>query len=347
MQKRCWMWLQKTGVLVTAAALILTVPRKVGAEATYFDQFRRDTLARLGEVPKPDKPLKIGAILITLANPFWVTVKEGYESTAKEYAVSIDVQAAPQENSIAGQLDMLENMVVKDYDALTVHAITPQNVIPGLTKAKAKGIPVITDKRVDMKAAREAGADPIEIALVDFHGQGQTGGAFLAAKVKAGGGGKVAIIEGLPGAPQSEARKSGATEAFKAEPSVNLVSVQPGNWDRMKAFSVASNMLQAHPDLKGIFCANDVMALAAVEAVEAAGKQGQVAVTGIDFISQAKEAIKAGRLAASVAQSPFLVGEMCGRAAILAASGKPVPSEAYIPVVLVSGENIGRMEGWK
>jgi D-allose transport system substrate-binding protein len=347
MQKRRPKWLQKAGALVVVGIMILIAQQRVGAEAPHFDKFRAETLAKLGEVPKPDKPLKIGTILITLANPFWVTVKDGYENSAKEFAVTIDVQAAPQENSIAGQLDILENMVVKGYDALTVHAITPQNVIPGLAKAKAKGIPVITDKRVDIKAAREAGGDPIEIALVDFYGQGQAGGAFLAAKIKASGGGKVGIIEGLPGAPQSEARKNGATETFKAEPSANLVSVQPGNWDRMKAHSVATNMLQAHPDLKGIMCANDVMALAAVEAVEAAGKQGQVAVVGIDLIPQAKDAIKEGRLAASVAQSPFLVGEMCARAAILAALGKPVPSEAYIPIVLVSQENIGRMEGWK
>ncbi len=347
MHERSLSWSHKRSFLALAAILVSFTQQTASAETAYFDQFREETLAKLGEVPKPDKPLKIGAILITLANPFWVTVKEGYESTAKQYGVTIDVQAAPQENSIAGQLDILENMVVKGYEALTVHAITPQNVIPGLAKAKAKGIPVITDKRVDIKAANEAGGDPIEIALVDFYGQGKTGGAFLAATVKAGGGGKVAIIEGLPGAPQSEARKKGATEAFNAEPSLTLVSVQPGNWDRMKAYSTATNLVQAHPDLKGIFCANDVMALAAVEAVEAAGKQGQVAVTGIDLIPQARDAIKEGRLAASVAQSPFLVGEMCARAAILAALGKPVPAEAYIPVVLVSKENIDRMQGWK
>ncbi|HOI93970.1 MAG TPA: substrate-binding domain-containing protein [Syntrophobacter fumaroxidans] len=347
MRKEGVKWLMRAGALAIVGIMILIGHQRVFAEATYFETFRAETLAKLGEVPRPAKPLKIGAILITLANPFWVTVKEGYENTSKELAVTIDVQAAPQENSIAGQLDLLENMVVKGYDALTVHAITPQNVIPGLAKARAKGIPVVTDKRVDIKAAREAGADPIEIALVDFYGQGRTGGAFLAARVKAGGGGRVAFIEGLPGAPQSEARKNGAIEAFKAEPSVNLVAVQPGNWDRMKAYSVASNLLQAHPDLKGIMCANDVMALAAVEAVEAAGKQGRVAVVGIDLIPQARDAIKAGRLAGSVAQSPFLVGEMCARAAILSALGRPVPLEAYIPIVLVSRENIARMDGWK
>ena len=79
----------------------------------------------------------------------------------------------------------------------------------------------------------------------------------------------------------------------------------------MKAYNITTNMLQAHPDLKGIMCANDVMALAAVEAIEAAGKKGQVTVVGIDLIPQAKEAIAAGRLAGSVAFSPFIMGEMC------------------------------------
>lgn len=90
----------------------------------------------------------------------------------------------------------------------------------------------------------------------------------------------------------------------------------------MKAYNITTNLLQAHPDLKGIMCANDVMALAAVEAIEAAGKKGQVIVVGIDLIPQGKEAIDQGRLTGSVAFSPFVIGELCTRAAIAAVMGK-------------------------
>lgn len=110
----------------------------VSAAPTLFQKVREDTFSKLGQVPKPEKPIKIGAIPITLANPFWVTVKEGYENTAREFNVQIDVHAVPQENSIAAQLDILENLVAKGYNAISAHSITPHNLIPGLVKAKKK-----------------------------------------------------------------------------------------------------------------------------------------------------------------------------------------------------------------
>jgi ABC-type sugar transport system substrate-binding protein len=94
-------------------------------------------------------------------------------------------------------------------------------------------------------------------------------------------------------------------------------------------------------------CANDTMALAAVEAIEAAGKEGQVIVVGIDLISQGKEAIKAGRLAASVAFSPFVIGELCARTAIVVAQGKSVPEDLHVVSVLATKDNIENLNDWK
>lgn len=338
------------GGLIMAAFMVnlLFLAGESPADMSRWQKVRSEAFAKLGETPKVDPTTRVGAIIITEANPFWVTVKEGYLNGAKELGIQMDVQAAPQENSIAAQLNILENMVAKKYDAIVAHSITRHNLIPGLVKAKQKGIPAITDSiRVDMAAAKEAGADPIDIALVDFLAQGKVGGAYIVEQLKKQGGGKVAIIEGLPGAPQSEARKTGAKAMFDAEPSVELVSVQPGNWNRQKAYDITTNLLQAHPDLKAIMCANDVMALAAVAAIEEKGKKGQVMVVGIDFIAQAKDAIKDGRLAASVAQAPFIIGELCTRAAVKAAAGQSVPRELYIPVVLVTGDNVNEFSDWK
>lgn len=338
----------------TFVIVILAIPfihgagvGKAQAETTLFQKSRMETFSRLGDVPKPKQPLRVGVVLITLANPFWVSMKEGYESAAKEFGVQIDVQAAPQENSLTAQLNILENMVAKGYDAIVAHTITGQNLIPGLVKATQKGIITITEKRVDLKAAREAGAKPIAIELVNFYAQGKIGAEYIARQLNKKGGGKVAIIEGLAGAPQSEARRDGARDVFKGDASLKLVSVQPGDWDRMKAYNVTTNLLQAHPDLKGIMCANDVMALAAVEAIEAAGKKGQVTVVGIDLIPQGKEAIAQGRLAGSVAFSPFVIGELCTRAAIAATMGKKIPEDLYVASVLATKDNIHLLSDWK
>lgn len=323
------------------------VPVGHAAETTLFEKSRAETFAQLGHIAKPVKPLKVGVVIVTLSNPFWVSMKDGYLQAGKEFGVLIDVQAAPQENSVTDQLNLLENMVAKGYNVIVTHPITAQNLIPGLVKATEKGIITITETRTDLKAAREAGAKPLAVSLVNFYEQGKVGAQYIARTLKKTGGGKVAIIEGLPGAPQSEARRDGAKDAFGADASIKLVSVQPGDWDRTKAYNITTNLLQANPDLKGIMCANDVMALAAVEAIEAAGKKGQVTVVGIDLIPEGKEAIAKGRLAGSVAFSPFIIGEMCARASIAAAAGKKLPDGLHVSSILATKDNIHLLNDWK
>ena len=324
---------------------ISALPAK--AEQTLFEKSRAESFALLGKVPAPKPGFRLGVVLITLSNPFWVSMKNGYEHAAAEFGITIDIQAAPQENSTTAQLNLLENMVVKGYDAISAYTITAYNLIPGFVKAAQKGIVMVTDQRVDMKAAREAGANPIALGLVDFYAQGRIGSEYIARELAKKGGGKVAIIEGLPGAPQSEARRDGARDGFKLEPSVKIVSVQPGNWDRNKAYDVTSGLLQAHPDLKGIMCANDVMALAALEAIDGAGKTGQVVVGGIDLIDQAKEAIAKGRLACSVAFSPYVIGELATRVAVAASMGKKIPENVRVVSVLATKNNIHLLKDWK
>ncbi|MFH1139767.1 MAG: substrate-binding domain-containing protein [Pseudomonadota bacterium] len=340
--KRSWPALL---ALLTLAALLPVAA--AGGDLTPWEKARLETFVKLGDIPKPNKPLRIGVVLVTLGNPFWASMEKGYENAAGEFGVTIDVQAAPEENSVTAQLDLFENMVAKDYDALVGHTITAQNLIPGLVAARKKGIPAIVDLRVDIKAAREAGADPIPIGLVDFTAQGRLGAEYIVSQLSKQGGGQTAIIEGLPGAPQSEARRDGAKAVFEAAPDIELVSIQPADWDRTKAYNVMTNLLQAHPKLKGVMCANDVMALAAVEAVEAAGKAGQVMVVGIDLIPDGKEAIAQGRLAASVAFSPFVIGETCARAAIAAAQGLPIPEGLHVVSVLAVKDNIDSLADWK
>jgi D-allose transport system substrate-binding protein len=336
------------GSLLAAAGLVdhngITTAQ---AQTSLFEQSRAESFAQLDEVPKPKSGFRMGAVLITLANPYWVSMKNGYEHAAKEFGITIDIQAAPQENSTTAQLDILENMVAKGYDAIGVHTITAHNLIPGLVKAARKGIVVVASKRVDLQAAREAGADPIALGLVDYFAQGQLGAAYIARELAKKGGGQVAIIEGLPGAPQSGARRDGAKAGFATEPSIRLVSVQPADWDRKKAYDVTAGLLQAHPDLKGIMCANDVMALAALEAIDSAGKTGQVLVGGIDLIGQAKEAIARGRLACSVAFSPFVIGEIVTRTAIAAAMGRKIPENLRVISVLANKDNIHLLDDWK
>ncbi|ATW27794.1 substrate-binding domain-containing protein [Candidatus Formimonas warabiya] len=302
--------------------------------------------AALAPLPKKDTQAKLAALEITLANPFWVTMKEGYEAAAKEYGVTIDVMAAPKENDVNSQLETLKTIVNKDYDAIALSAITPFNLVPGAAEATKKGIPVIAvGTSIDAAEAEKAGAKVAAFVTSDFEEQGKMGAQFIMDKI---GSGKVAIIEGLPGAAQGEARKSGAQKAFESNANIEIVSVSAGNWDRQTAYDITSNLIQANPDLKGIFCANDVMALAAVEALKAAGKKDQVAVVGVDFIDEAKASITKGELDASVAMSPYLFGKGGVILALKVLEGQEIPEDIFwTPLGLITKENVNTFEGWK
>lgn len=300
----------------------------------------------LAPLPKKDSQAKLAALEITLANPFWVTMKEGYEAAAQEYGVTIDVMAAPKENDVNSQLETLKTILNKEYDAITLSAITPFNLVPGVAEATQKGIPVIAvGTSIDAAEAEKAGAKVEAFITSDFEEQGKLGAEFIIDKI---GSGQVAIIEGLPGAAQGEARKSGAQKAFEANQGIELVSVQPGNWDRQTAYDLTANLIQSNPELKGIFCANDVMALGAVEALKAAQKKDQVVVVGVDFIDEGRESISKGELDATVAMSPYLFGRGGVILALKVLEGHEISQDIFwTPLGLVTKENVNTFEGWK
>ncbi len=305
----------------------------------------RKSLAEAG-VEKPEEELKVGALLITLSNPYWVTVQEGWLETAEELGIEVDIQTGPSEDDIAGQLNTCESMVAAGYDAIVVNTITAQNLVPCIIKGSQAGIPMIDpDGRIDIQAVEEGGGTLYQGSTLDYYEQGMLGAEYIVEQL-GDEGGEVAIIEGLVGSPQGEARREGAKDTFEAAENVEIVSIQAGDWDRMKALNATTNILQANPDLAGLYCANDVMALAAYEAIAEAGKEDQVIIVGTDFIEEAKEAIKDGRMAASVAFSPYMEGMISAYFAVMATQDMDI-SETHIISVLVSEENIDEMEDWK
>ncbi|NPV89833.1 MAG: substrate-binding domain-containing protein [Firmicutes bacterium] len=274
-------------------------------------------------------------------------MKNGYEEAAKELGVIVEVMAAPTEGDTKSQLETLESMVAKDYKGLILSPIEPFNLVPGVVKANNKGLKVVNlGPPIDKKTVEQAGGKLDSKITVNFEEQGSMAAKYIVEKIGPSGG-KVAIIQGIPGAGQSEGRTAGARKVFESTKGIELVSVQPGNWDRNTAYNIATNLVQAHPDLKGIFCCNDVMALAAADALEAAGKRQGKIIFGVDFIQQAQEAIKAGKLDGSIAYSM----KVYSRAAIIltmkAIQGHSLPEAVYSPLAAVTKENIAEYENWK
>lgn len=311
-----------------------------------FADAEKKLLDSLSPLPEVSEEYDLAAILITLSNPFWITVKEGYEDAAKEFGVNVDILSASKEDDVNSQLETFKTAIGKDYNAIAISAITPFNLIPGVVEANKKNIPVVAvGTSIDKEKGDEAGAVVEAFVTSDFEEQGRLGAEFIVSKIKEG---QVAVIEGMAGAAQGEARKNGAIAGFESGENIEIVSVQAGNWDRKTAYDIATNLIQANPDLKGIFCANDMMALGVVDALKAAGKKDQVVVVGVDFIDEARESMIKGELDGTVAMSPYLFGKGGLILALKTLEGHELTEDIYwSPVELVNQDNVLSFDGWK
>jgi ABC-type sugar transport system substrate-binding protein len=281
-------------------------------------------------------------VVKTLSNEYWQTMERGYQDAAAEKGVTIDVLSVPTEQDTEQQLNQLQTALAQGYDAIMVSPITPANLIPALVAANQAGIPVINvDERVDPAAAEAAGAKLTSVIASDNRDAGARAAQYMIDNIPDGG--KVAIIEGKAGNQSGLDRKEGFQEAIEAAGNFEIVASQPADWDQQRALDAATNILQANPDLVGLYAANDTMALGVVEAARAAGKLDQVVIIGTDAIPAALAAVQAGDMEGTVAQFPAEEARIATSLAILALQGHPVEGFIPSPIELITKDNVAEM----
>lgn len=284
------------------------------------------------------KKYKLGALYKNESNSYFLTMKKGYVDAAKEFGIEIVTGSAPSDTAADQQLSILETWLNQGgFDGFIVTPLRATSLNSGLAKATAKKIPVINIDEIIPDDAAEK--DKIDIA-VRVASNNVTAGK-LAAKHALGivaKGSEAAIIEGAAGTTSSGDRVSGFRKTVEAG-GLKVVSSQPADWDRNKAFNVASNVLQANPNVKVIFCANDDMGLGAARAVQAAGKKGQIQVYSVDGTGEAIAAVKAGDLVGTVAQNPDEMAQIAVEAMLKILKGRSVPETLESPVGLITKAN--------
>ena len=308
-----------------------------------YAAFDKSMAEQLGETPAPNGE-KIGAVIISLSNQFWANMKTCYEAAAEKLGVAIDVQTGTTEGDTQSQLETLMTMADMDYSVIIVSPIDGTNLIPGIVKCNEKGIKVINlGPGVDTAALAEAGGHLDGKITVQFSDQGKIVANDMISRLPEGG--EVAILQGIAGAGQSEGRTAGATAVFEAAENIDLVASVPCDWDATKAYDTTKDILTAHPNLKGIFACNDVMALAAVEALTAEGRT-DVLVYGVDFTADAREALKAGTMTGTMSYSSVKYTEAALKLAIAIAQGKEYAEPIYLPHTLVTVDNVAELDNW-
>ena len=127
---------------------------------------------------------------------------------------------------------------------------------------------------------------------------------------------------------------------FEAAEGIEIVAQQTAEYDRATALTVLENILQATPDIDAVFCYNDEMAMGALAALEAEGRD-DVIVTGIDALPDALEAISEGKLAMTVQIPVYDMGRWAARFGIWKAQGDiAVPVSSVIPIQFITPESM-------
>lgn len=329
---------------VFTAAGLLAGSAFAAQENARVKEIENTLMKQIGEMPKTGGGEKLGALVISLTNPYWVGMKDAYIAAAEQYGVNIEVMSAPTEGDKQSQLETLNAMALKDYKAIVLSPIEPYNLLPGIIQCNKNGIPVINlGPGINVDSLKEMGGRLDGRLTVDFAQQGELAASDMVKRI---GTGKVAIIQGIPGAAQSEGRTAGAKKVFESTKGVELVSVQPANWDSTAAYNAASDIIQAHGDLKGIFCCNDVMALAASRALTDAGLKDKVLLYGVDGTEEAKAAIKEGRMDGTITYPSSAYAKAAVIMLLKLAQGMDMSQTVYCPLDVINTENVAQFDGY-
>ncbi len=266
---------------------------------------------------------KVGLVLSTLNNPFFVTLRDGAVKQAK--AVGLDLIVLDSQNDSAKEMANAEDLVSQRVSAILINPTDSGAVGAAIKLANREKIPVITLDR-----GANAGVVVSHIASDNVAG-GKMAGAYIAKVL--GGKGKVVELEGIAGTSAARDRGKGFNEAIGAT-KIQVVARQVADFDRAKGMGVMENLLQAQPTVDAVFAHNDEMALGALKAIQGSGRK--ILVVGFDATDDAIAAVKAGTLAATVAQQPALIGSLGVDTVKAVLAGKTVQKNVPVSLKLVT-----------
>ena len=287
-----------------------------------------------------------GVLMKTLSNPFWGAMEQGVQDAAAELGVEYYLQAVESDQAAEPQLNVCNTMLERKPAVMLTAAINSTNLLPCLKQANEMGIPVVDlDANIDYEIAKEAGVEISFTIGSDNVAAGGQGADYVVGRLGADASGPVLVIEGLSGNITGQKRAQGFADRLgEVAPGLEIVASLPGDWDRGKAANITNDILTRHPDLVAIFAANDVMALGAVETAYAAGKGDDIVMVGVDGNVDAVESIKAGRLDASVAQLPYLVGKQAVEKVTEVLGGGSADQFIGVPTLVLTQEILDKGE---
>ncbi|MFX3640768.1 MAG: ABC transporter substrate-binding protein [Candidatus Pristimantibacillus sp.] len=269
-------------------------------------------------VQKKTDKLLIPIVCKGFSQQFWQAVKIGVEKASKEFNVDYTFEGPETETQVDKQIEMLQAALDKKPSAIAFAALDSKAATPLLEKAKAAKIPVVGfDSGVDSDI-------PVTTASTDNKAAAALGADKMAALI--GNEGEIALVAHDQTSRTGVDRREGFVNRIKEKyPNIKIVDIQYGAGDPLKSTDLAKTMMQAHPNLKGIFGTNEGSAIGVINAVTELKKQGKIIIIGYDAGKQQKDAVRSGVMAGSITQDPIGIGYTAIKAAVQAIKGETLP----------------------
>ncbi len=291
-------------------------------------------LAGCSASTKTNQPKRIAIVVSTLNNPWFVFLAETAAKKAKE--LGYDSKIFDSQNNTALESDHFENAIASGYNAILFNPTDAAGSVANVNKAKEAGVAVFCmDREVNSKDAATS-----QILSDSYSACIELGKLFVKSLDKKG---NYVELLGIVSDNNTWNRSKGFHSVVDNYPGLKMVAQQSADFDRNKAMEVMESILQAHPDIDGVFCGNDAMAMGAYQALVAAGKADKVKVYGFDGAEDAVNSIKEGKLTATAMQFPKTIAELAATYADEFFKGKnDFPKKLPIPVEVVTTENIDK-----
>jgi len=287
--------------------------------------------------PKAHAP-KLALIMKSLTNPFFIEMETGARRAEREAGVELQVIATSQETAVEQQIQLVEDQIKRKVDAIIITPNDPQRLVPALKRAQDAGIKVVNiDDRLNPETVAASGMKPVPFISVDGEDAAYRAAKFAAAPIDQPS--EVAILEGVRSTENSAKRLRGAERAFKENAKLKLVASETARWKIDEGYEVAKHMFAAHPKIRVVSCANDLMAIGVMKYLAESGKTG-VRVAGFDALDEAKAAIRAGNMAVTVDQQSAQQGYQGVMTALKSMRGETVESIVRVEARLLTGDDL-------
>jgi len=262
-------------------------------------------------------------------NPAYTAARLGADRVAARLGARIAHYVPDRPDDLAEQKALVKRAIAERPDAVVFVPVHATAMSGSVRKLNAAGIPTVNylNRLAEGRFVTYVGSDDYRLAR-DI-------AAYLFQRI--GGKGDIVIIEGIPGAVTSQERLRGFRDAARDSPGIRIAASRVADYQQETARRVTAELLAGPPHVDGILCANDVMALGAIEALEAAGRR--VPLVGVNAIPEAIAEIKSGRLLATVDFDAMAISSIATEAAIRHLRGERVPAEIILPVRIVDAAN--------